>query len=356
MPKNLEEVFKNRIRADKPIDLGEFITTALLHPEYGYYTNRDPLGAKGDFTTAPEISQMFGEIIGAWVVDIWMQLGRPAFNLIECGPGRGTLMADIMRIAAPVKGFTQAAHINLIEASPVLREKQQQALKNYHPHWHKTISDITPDKPCIIIGNEFLDALPIEQLKRGGEGWQQRTVTGENTLKFGWRTAEKKLLQHLPNKTLSDEIYEVSPARNGFITECANLLKPAGGAALFIDYGHTKSHHGDTLQAVKNHTYKEVLEGIGQCDITSHIDFEALSRQAKAEGMNVMPIQTQRGFLKTLGIDHRAAALKSAANKETDTVNNIEKALDRLTAKNQMGDLFKILCFYYGTNLNPAGF
>ncbi len=328
-----------------PMGLGEFTSLALMHPEYGYYTNRDPFGVDGDFITAPEISQIFGEVIGAWVIDIWMQMGSPSsFNLIEAGAGRGTLMADIMRISNIAGGFESAAQICLIEASDLLKGKQRAALNNHKVTWYDAISDIDVDKPCIILGNEFLDALPIEQLRRSSDGWQKRVIIAvdDNEFKFDWVRAEKELVTLLPSKTVSNEIYEVAPIRLEFVNECEALIKAHGGAALFIDYGYTKSHHGDTLQAIKNHKFVNVLEDIGSCDITSHVDFEALSAHV---GLNVTPVVTQAHFLKSLGIEQRAKAI--CAN---------EMDLNRLVGEDQMGELFKVICFYHGNNLTPAGF
>ncbi len=341
MPNELEQL----IASSCPMALGEFISLALTHIKHGYYINRDPFGAGGDFTTAPEISQMFGELIGAWVIDIWMQMGKPpSFNLIEAGAGRGTLMADIMRISGVAKNFAEAAQINLIETSPLLKEKQAVVLNKYNVTWHETVSDVSVDKPCIILGNEFIDALPIEQLRRGSNGWQKRVidVDDNNKLLFNWVNAQNDLIKLLPSKTVSGEIYEVSPERNNFINECEKLLKPYGGAALFVDYGYIKSHYGDTLQAVKNHGFVNVLEDIGNCDITSHVDFDALSRNSN---INVTRVVTQGAWLKSLGIEHRAKAI--GAN---------EADLNRLIGAEKMGDLFKVICFYQGDSLMPAGF
>ncbi len=337
---NLEQL----ILSSSPMTLGEFTTLALIHPEYGYYINRDPLGVAGDFTTAPEISQMFGELIGAWIVDIWMQMGKPAsFNLIEAGAGRGTLMADIMRVCKGVHGFNDAAQIHFIEASRLLKDKQHAALKGHNVIWHDAIADISVDNPCIILGNEFLDALPIEQLRRSASGWQKRVITVDNDkLVFDWAIAENELVKLLPSKTVSNEIYEVAPARKGFINECEVLLKANGGVALFVDYGYDRSHYGDTLQAVKAHEFVDVLEDVGNCDVTSHVDFDALSRHSN---VSVTRIATQGSFLKSLGINHRAKAI-NASNAD----------LNRLVGADQMGELFKVICFYHGDNLTPAGF
>ena len=358
MPNNLEQILINKIDKAGGIELGEFISTALIHPEHGYYSNRDPLGKAGDFTTAPEISQMFGEVIGAWVIDLWMRMGSPKdINLIECGAGRGTLLADIMRVSSCVDGFVEAVQIHIIEASSLLREKQKKALERYNVEWHENIADISVDNPCIILGNEFLDALPIEQLKRGEDGWQQRIVKNskDGSFDYGWRKADKELVVILPAKTESNQIYEVSPARNDFIDDCSKLLNKHGGAALFIDYGYIKSHYGDTLQAMKSHEFVDVLQDIGECDITSHIDFAALSKHAVNQSVVVEQIITQRKFLLSLGIGARHSALKNVAESDAVII-DLDQGLNRLVGADQMGDLFKVMCFHSDINITPAGF
>ncbi len=351
----LSEIITKHIKQNGPMPLGQFIEYAMTHPEYGYYTNNDPLGSAGDFTTAPEISQVFGELIGAWAVDVWMQLGQPAFNLIECGPGRGTLMADIMRIGSSVNGFTECANIHLIETQSVLRNKQKESLSTYNVKWHENLSGIQSDQPCIIIGNEFLDALPIEQLVRNDNGWNQKVVAldeGIQAFIFSNVNADKDLLALLPSKTESKQIYEVSPARIRFMEECAEIVSSHGGVALFIDYGHSQSHYGDTLQAVKDHRFSDVLNNIGVSDITSHVDFDALCRYVGAFDVTTMPIMPQGRFLQMLGVNERAEALTAHNIEKKD---DIMQGVNRLTAKEQMGDLFKVMCFYNGS-IRPCGF
>ncbi|PCI56167.1 MAG: SAM-dependent methyltransferase [Alphaproteobacteria bacterium] len=365
MPDTLKEIILNDIKRHGAMNLGVFTSMALCHPEHGYYMNGDPFGAEGDFITAPEISQMFGEVIGAWVIDVWMQMGQPSsVNLIECGPGRGTLMADILRAGKSVDGFVAAVQIHLVEASAELRQKQDKTLKGGNVSWHDDISEVDGKVPCIILGNEFLDALPIEQLKRGDVGWQKRVLsTGDaKCLEFMWADADNELTQYLPSKTVSHQIYEVAPARNQFISACIDLLKESGGVALFIDYGYTKSHYGDTLQAVRKHEYVDVLKDIGSCDITSHVDFDALSRHLREQGIHVEPIATQGSFLTKSGIEHRLLVLKNTALKTmhlddaTVLIKAMEQSLDRLVDDAQMGDLFKAMCFYNDGSLKPAGF
>lgn len=331
--------------------------TALGHPEYGYYMRRDPLGEQGDFTTAPEISQIFGEIIGAWVLDIWQQMKTPNINLIECGPGRGTLMSDITRTFSKIEGAREAINTHMVETSPVLIQKQQQALKSTNAQWHNHINDIPNDKPTIIIANEFLDALPIEQLKRTSEGWMQKHIflgEGNEALKEGWKPAPKALQNHLPSKTLSDKIYEIAPIRTDYTRQCAEIIKKNGGAALFIDYGYTKSHHGDTLQTVKNHEYSQLLNNIGQSDITAHVNFEATARAAENTGLETTQTISQGMFLNALGGGIRCNVLTKAAKSKEQAL-QIQSGYHRLTDTQEMGDLFKVLCFYEGA-ITPAGF
>ncbi len=349
---NLEQIIISKIQQAGSMPLGEFISLAMTHLEYGYYTSANPIGARGDFTTAPEISQIFGELVGAWIVDLWLQMGSPEFNLVECGAGLGTLMADIMRVGSKAPDFTKSVHISLIETQGDMRKKQENMLSSYNISWHEHIVDISEDKPCIIIGNEFLDALPIEQLKRSDDGWVQKFVTfSDNSFKFEWQKADESLLELLPNKTQSNQIYEISKERISFINDCSSLIEKNGGAALFIDYGHIKSHYGDTLQAVKTHKYSDILKDIGQSDITSHIDFDALKRSI-LDNVAVAPIITQRSFLLNLGIEVRARALM-AANPEK--AGDIKGQVDRLISKDHMGDLFKVMCFYNG-DIHPCGF
>ncbi|MBI1301783.1 MAG: SAM-dependent methyltransferase [Alphaproteobacteria bacterium] len=344
MPEPLKQFLIQEIEKNGAISLGAFMAHALSHPLFGYYMTRDPFGVDGDFTTAPEISQLFGEMIGAWVVDIWTQAGQPEFDLIEFGPGRGTLMLDILRVAQAAPEFLDKARIRLLECSPVLRKIQEKVLQDFNVEWHNDLSTISGDRFCLMLGNEFLDALPIEQLKRSTEGWQQRFVDVKaGALVFVWNAADEELVGMLPNKTESLEIYEVSPARCSFVQECAARVKN-GGAALFIDYGHIKSHHGDTLQAVQRHKFVNVLETVGQADLTAHVDFEALLRRLdKVYLKSVIP---QGKFLQNLGIDYRLNALKSK---------DLVAGYKRLVRSDQMGDLFKVLCFYKG-DFVPAGF
>lgn len=305
----------------------------LAHPQYGYYITRDPLGEKGDFTTAPEISQLFGEMIGIWAAGYWQKIGSPGkLHLVECGPGRGTLMADLLRIAKIIPDFLKASRIHLVETSPSLRDKQRTALQDHHITWHNDISTLPDDAPLCIVGNEFLDALPIQQYLCQNGKWYERQIgmDAEGALCFGLGTT--------PFQTMDirgDGVLETSPVRERFINDVVHRLKTQSGAALMIDYGHEVPGFGDTFQAVKNHQYCNVLNDCGECDLTSHVDFGRLKTIATDLGAHVV-IETQGHFLKRMGIEHRAAQL----TKKSDT---IAGGLHRLTDDNEMGRLFKVM-------------
>ncbi len=362
----LEEFLVARIKAHGPISLGEFMSHALCHPRYGYYQVNDPFGSKGDFTTAPEISQIFGEVIGAWVVDTWKQMGAPqSFNLIECGPGRGTLMADALRGTSGVQGFLDATNICLVENSTVLRKKQQKQLSQYsRVRWWSDISEIDDSLPVIIIGNEFLDALPVEHLMRNESGWQKKEVcvTDDDKLSYEWSPAQQHLLSFLPAKTSSNETYEISPVRHDFVAKCAGVIRSKNGAALMFDYGYELPCCGDTLQAVRKHEYASVLSDVGLNDITAHVDFSSVVSAAKSSGCLSFPVRQQGQFLASIGAQYRAQYLENCAAKIDDSekrqevLRDIRTSVDRLMSPNEMGELFKVCCFYSGFNFNAAGF
>ncbi|MBP7721937.1 MAG: SAM-dependent methyltransferase [Alphaproteobacteria bacterium] len=343
----MDEILKNLIREKGPIDIAEFMGLALGHPAHGYYMKGDPFGARGDFTTAPEISQMFGEMVAAWIMDVWQQMGSPVFTLMECGPGRGTLMADIMRATKNVPGFHDSAKVHLLEISPALRAMQAAALENYAPEWHVNLETL-PDRPMIVIANEFLDALPVRQLIHTADGWKERVVGIANG-NFAFDT--KELPFNLPVDAAEGAIFEISPVRSQFVTD---LVKKLNGAALIIDYGHSESGIGDTLQALKSHKYISPLEEIGNADLTTHVDFHAVKLAAEAAGAEVSGPVEQGAFLKDLGIAQRAEILTLRATPAQKF--DIEKALQRLTDPSQMGSLFKVMGLTNGQNLSLPGF
>jgi NADH dehydrogenase [ubiquinone] 1 alpha subcomplex assembly factor 7 len=375
----LEKIIRDRIARDGPMDVAAFMELAVTH----YYATRDPLGTKGDFTTAPEISQMFGELIGLWAADVWLKLGNPAaFQLIECGPGRGTLMADVLRAAKKMPGFVEAAQIVLIENSPVLIEKQKQLLKDYKILWADSLGHPQINSsgvPVILLANEFLDALPVQQFEYSEGQWRKRVVVVEHGhLGFvpsspsplrGEGRGEGGVNLHgnnplcPPHPTLSPEgrglleggIFEVSPVRENFVRQTALLVKARRGAALFIDYGYEGPAEGDTLQAIKDHKFVGALEYPGESDLTAHVDFGALKTVAREEGVKTGGPVGQGDFLFHLGVNERANVLLGAS-KNAEQRNVVASSLARLTAPEQMGRLFKVMALWHDDSLKLEGF
>ncbi|MBL4805572.1 MAG: SAM-dependent methyltransferase [Alphaproteobacteria bacterium] len=335
----LEDFIKKQIQHAGPMDVGQYMAIALGHPEHGYYMKQDPLGRDGDFTTAPEISQMFGEMLGIWAADAWLALRMPKkFALVECGPGRGTLMKDLMRAVKKVEGFHDAAEIHLIEISEALKEKQKANLAQYDPTWHKSFETVPTDMPLFVIGNEFLDALPFRQFVFKDGRWQERVVcVDDDALVFGMRAAGH-FADKLPKRAELDDIYEISPVREVFIKNVAERLKVQHGAGIFIDYGYNEDGFGDTFQAVRGHEYVDVLSHVGDADLTSHVDFAALHRRV---GKNHAQLTTQGDFLRSLGIVIRAEVLKKKATRDQSKA--LQRGLDRLINYSEMGELFKVL-------------
>ncbi|EFO31761.1 putative C2orf56-like protein [Roseibium sp. TrichSKD4] len=338
---------KKRIVATGPLSVVDYMSACLADPDHGYYTTKEPFGEMGDFTTAPEVSQMFGELLGAFCLqasDI-LQLGEP-FQLVELGPGGGTLMADFLRMAALQPGFMENAQLNLVEMSPRLREKQADTLKHapLAPTFRDMFSEV-PDGPLIVIANEFFDALPIRQFIKTELGWSERMVglNDEGNLSFGIGVAqlEQSALPAYAAHAHRDAVLETQPAANAIASQIAERITRFGGLALFIDYGYTKSALGDTLQALYKHAYDDVFAHPGAADITAHVNFEALARSAAQAGAHVHAPLTQGDFLVKLGLLERAGAL--GYGKDPKTQECIRDAVERLAAPDQMGDLFKVL-------------
>lgn len=320
----LERALRERIAAEGPISVQTYMEACNAY----YYATRDPLGPHGDFTTAPEISQMFGELVGAALADCWKRAGSPADAIYaELGPGRGTLAADALRMLR-AGGF--AGEVHLVETSPMLREAQKQAVGE--AQWHERIDEL-PARPLLLVANEFLDALPIRQHVGAVE---RRVMVAADGLAFD----------------RDGEILETSPAREEAASTIALCLAARGGAALFIDYGHAKTAPGDTLQAVRGHNYASILADPGEQDLTSHVDFEAVGRAAADAGASVTPVVSQGDWLLRLGIEARAQALSRA---NPDRVDEIANALDRLTSRAEMGELFKVMAIHAPDWPAPAG-
>lgn len=335
-----------------PITLADFMAQALLHPTKGYYSTRDPLGAGGDFTTAPEISQMFGEVIGLCLAQSWLDQGAPdPFVLAELGPGRGTLMCDILRATARVPGFHHAARIVLVEASQVLAQQQRRALAEYDVRWVDAMAQV-PDGPIWLVANEFFDALPIRQFQRDGAGWRERCVgVDTDQLTFGLSpVGPQPALDHRLEDTKDGDLVELC-AQGGAITgDIGARIATHGGAALIIDYGDWRSL-GDTFQALRAHAPVDPLAAPGDADLTAHVDFEALSIAAAPAAFT--RLTPQGVFLERLGITARARAL---AAELTDTALEAHIAAhQRLTHPMEMGNLFKVLGLYPATAAPPPG-
>ena len=330
-----------------PITVADYMAMCLGDPEHGYYMAREPFGRGGDFVTAPEISQVFGELIGLWAVAAWMAMGAPpSVALVELGPGRGTLMADLLRAARVRPAFREAAAVHLVESSPRLRAVQEATLAGQAVTWHAAI-DTLPPGPSIVVANEFFDALPIRQYARTGGGWAERMVglDGEGRLAFGLRPAggaSPSPALALPEAGREGEpILEVSPAATAIMAALAARIARDGGALLAIDYGYEGPAFGDTLQAMRRHAFVDPLADPGEADLTAHVDFAALARAASEGGARPRPLLTQGAFLTRLGIGTRAARL--AAGKDAGAAAAIAAAVRRLTAPEAMGTLFKVL-------------
>ena len=348
-----------RIRAAGPISLADYMAEAMTHPTLGYYRRGDPLGAAGDFVTAPEISQMFGELIGLWLVDAWEGAGRPdPVLLVELGPGRGTLMADALRAAKVRPDFGRAIRLHLVESSPGLKRLQAAALADARPEWHEGFETL-PEGPLLLVANEFFDALPIRQFQRTAEGWRERMIAlDEPGARFRWvlsppGAAAEALLTPEQLQAPVGTIAEASPASRGVAAVVGARLAAAPGAALIVDYGHDAAP-GETLQAVKRHAPADPLEDPGEADLTAHVDFAALARAAQAAGAEAHGPVAQGDFLRSLGIALRAERLIARATP--DQAKAIRSGLHRLIDDAEMGRLFRVLALTSPGFGPPAGF
>jgi NADH dehydrogenase [ubiquinone] 1 alpha subcomplex assembly factor 7 len=351
----LAEQIDAQITASGPMSIATYMGLCLSHPRHGYYTTGRPIGAKGDFITAPEISQMFGELIGFFIVNLWQQMGQPtSFTLLELGPGRGTLMQDALRAASRAEGFENALHLQLFESNALLKGEQEKRLGAYSPYWAGEI-DAFGDDPIFVIANEFFDALPIRQYVKTDDGWHEQLVG----LKGGVRTLGLSPTP-IPESAAPPEVYgafpgevlELSPAAVDTMQRLARKVALQGGAILAIDYGYPRTQTGESLQAVKDHAFADALEAPGEADISAHVNFGVLAEAAKATGLAVAPLADQGEWLLRLGLGQRAKALAAANPREAA---NVARAVERLTSPDQMGTLFKVLCAH-SPGLRPAGF
>jgi SAM-dependent MidA family methyltransferase len=358
----LEAEIRRRIMSAGPMPVRQYMELCLNHPTHGYYTTRDPLGRGGDFITAPEISQVFGELIGLWAAAAWHLMGQPEnIRIVELGPGRATMMLDMLRAMRTVPAFRKAAVIHLVEISPALRQRQEEALfaSEVPVMWHETFDDV-PDGPAIVVANELFDALPVNQAIKQFNGWYERVVEIDNdgNLAFGMSNDVIPLFDQLVPYAMRDasigSIYEWRA--DTLPLALGRRLAQQGGAALVIDYGHVESATGDTLQAVGGHTFVSPLQSPGETDLTAHVDFQALAQGAESMGARVTGPVEQAAFLRNLGIEKRAAALMALAPR--DKAAEIDSAIKRLTGegRTEMGKLFKVIGFSHPSVADLPGF
>lgn len=353
--KPLERQLHARIAAEGPMPLAAYMAECLLHPEHGYYTTRDPLGVAGDFTTAPEISQMFGELLGLSLAQAWLDQGSAArIVLAEPGPGRGTLMADATRAMAAVSGLRAAIELHLVEASPALRRVQAERLGTLAPHWHEGF-DTLPEGPLYLVANEFFDALPIRQFQRQGDGWAELQVgsqAGRLVLGLAPAVPLATLAHRLADTRQGDVVETCAPAEVA-VGEIARRIAHHGGAAILIDYGGWRSL-GDTFQALRAHAPVDPLATPGGADLTAHVAFAPLAAAATAAGATTSALVPQGVLLERLGITQRAQTL--ARGLSGAALASHVAAHRRLTHPEEMGNLFKALAIHPAGMPPPPGF
>jgi len=346
---SLKQKLVEHIQTNGPMTVAEYMAACLYDPEDGYYATRPAIGGESaDFLTAPEASQMFGELIGLWCAHEWDALGKPAFNLIELGPGRGVLMQDMLRATQRVEGFHDAASITFVEMSAPLIAEQGARVPD--ADWAARLEDASPG-PSLIIANEFLDCLPIRQFIRAEDGWHEKLVGLDEAdqLAFG-------LSAVLTAPESEDEIgavREIAPSLPSLVYEIERRLHEAPGRALFIDYGYVTSEGADTLQALRRHNKVDPLDAPGESDLTAHVHFAHLAMLAKDAGLEVHGPAPQGHFLRALGIELRAETLARANPAHAE---RLQRELNRLTHPDEMGVLFKVICLSSPNLPPPAGF
>jgi SAM-dependent MidA family methyltransferase len=357
---SLKELIARIVAVDGPMPLDRYMALCLTHPDFGYYAKGRAIGADGDFTTAPEISQMFGELTGAWIAAAWRAAGAPdPFYLVELGPGRGVLYADMLRVLKHDPECLRAAQGVLVEASPALTAAQRQRLATspIPIAWLEAIDAIPKDAPWFLVANEFFDALPVRHLVKGARGWHERCVGLENGA-LAWGLAPDLASPELVPGLLRDlprgSVIEIAPARAAAFRDVAAHIAARGGAALIVDYGYVGPLAGETLQALSKQSYADPLAAPGEADLTAHVDFGELKAAAETSAVEVWGPVNQGAFLKSLGIEARAAQLKARATATQASA--IDAALTRLTHGNAMGGLFKAMAVCQKNAPPPPGF
>lgn len=355
---SLSEKLRKQVETEGPLSVEQWMAACLADPDDGYYMTRDPFGRSGDFITAPEISQMFGELLGLWSAVMWQSMGAPAeVRLVELGPGRGTLMADALRAANSLPGFIDAVSVHMVETSPVLKGSQQNKLANARcsVDWHDSLETV-PDGPMIVLANEFLDALPVQQWIFHNGQWFQRMV-GHDGEAFVFAIGAPVDPEDVPDflsGAAEGAIFETSPVVSRVIETLARRLHTDIGAALLIDYGHTKRGAGETLQALKGHQFADPLQNPGEQDLTAHVDFAYVAEIAKRAGAGVWGPLPQGALLERMGIAARATRLLLNASKQQ--AEDIATARHRLVDDGAMGRLFKAVALTHPELAAPPGF
>jgi NADH dehydrogenase [ubiquinone] 1 alpha subcomplex assembly factor 7 len=349
-----------RIERDGPLTVAQYMAEVLTHPSHGYYSQGDPFGAQGDFVTAPEISQMFGELLGLWCAEIWQRIGAPGrMHLVELGPGRGTLMTDALRAARMLPGFRESLDVHLVEASEGLRARQAETLAGAGATWHRDVATL-PAGPLLVIANEFFDALPVRQIEKTPDGWCERLIghdPARDRLAFALTRPNADALAHVPahlRDAAPGAVVEVCTGGCAIAESLGRQIAEHGGAAIVVDYGYHQADGRPTLQAVRRHTRADVLHDPGSADITAHVDFGALAAGFCHGGAVAHGPVTQATLLNALGIGERATILQRNANPRQAQA--VAEAHRRLTAPDAMGDLFKALAATPPRFGVPAGF
>ncbi len=341
----LERIIRERIAETGGITVAEYMVLCLGHPEHGYYMNRQPFGREGDFITAPEASQIFGELVGVWVAAGWQAMGAPErIALVELGPGRGTLMRDVLRAVRVMPGFADAVRVHLVEMSPALRKVQEETLAGcgVEVSWHVDLAEV-PRGPAIVVANEFFDALPVHHYERLADGWRERLVVtdGEDGLRFAATGGSPERLPEWAEDLAPGSVIELSPEREACMADLAARLAADGGAFLVFDYGHAVPGAGETLQAVARHRKVSVFHRPGEADLTAHVDFHALAVTAERAGMTCWGPVEQGPFLRAMGLAARYEMLRRKATARQKII--LKRGVERIAGDAQMGRLFKVL-------------
>jgi len=343
---SLADRLARMIAQDGPLSQAEYMAICLHDPSDGYYATRPALGAEGDFITSPEVSQMFGELIGLWAIEVWRALGAPPrVVLAELGPGSGALASDLMRAARLDLEFLSAVELWLVEASPVLQARQAQRLSAHAPRFAARIDDLPQDAPLIVVGNEFLDCFGARAFVRREGRWHERRIGLDEDGRLAFGLAPPPSGFEAPEDAPEGAVFEVSPAQTAVAAMISQRLAAQGGASLLIDYGRAEPDFGDTFQALRAHQKVDPLAAPGCADLTIHVDFPGVAEAMRAAGADVSPIVTQGAWLESLGLQQRAEVLSRARPDLADT---LRRQVERLTAPDQMGALFKVLVAYRG--------